>query len=340
MNIHHVLFFCFISALCGDTGLVSARLHIFTGAEGGRGSISCYLHHPNTTKYFCKEECEGDGILVKTEDIRAQNGRFSTEYRGESSGIGVLTVTITNLTMSDAGRYRCGFGTDLAPESYADFELRVSDELQFGNTHFYRTDIEGETIILGCPHTLYSKEKFLCKGECRTVEDVLIETDGNRAQSGRYHIIYFDGSIFGLYVIITNVSKSDTGWYKCGYGKAVSPHSSNAFTVLVIGDPSASSTTPSTLPVTTTQPTAQSDTPETTNQRTVLLAPLIICVVIVIVLSAAVLLLIYKLRRNRSVNIMKLESVHENRPPGSTGVKTIHENVIPGHKDQQHYIYT
>ena len=110
-----------------------------------------------------------------------------------------------------------------------------STELQFGNTHFYRTDIEGETITLGCPHTLYSKEKFLCKGECRTVEDVLIETDGNRAQSGRYHIIYLDGSIFGLYVIITNVSKSDTGWYKCGYGKAVSPHSSNAFTVLVIG---------------------------------------------------------------------------------------------------------
>ena len=119
--------FIFPTALCGDTGLVSARLHIFTGAEGGRGSISCYLHHPNTTKYFCKEECEGDGILVKTEDIRAQNGRFSTEYRRESSGIGVLTVTITNLTMSDAGRYRCGLGTDLAPDSYSDFVIRVSD---------------------------------------------------------------------------------------------------------------------------------------------------------------------------------------------------------------------
>ena len=126
-NDHLCSVFIFPTALCGDTGLVSARLHIFTGAEGGRGSISCYLHHPNTTKYFCKEECEGDGILVKTEDIRAQNGRFSTEYRRESSGIGVLTVTITNLTMSDAGRYRCGFGTDLAPDSYADFELRVSD---------------------------------------------------------------------------------------------------------------------------------------------------------------------------------------------------------------------
>ena len=109
-----------------------------------------------------------------------------------------------------------------------------STELSFGKTHFYRTDIEGEQITLGCPHTVYSKEKFLCKGECKTVEDIIIETDGNRAQSGRYHIIYLERSIFGLYVKITNVSKSDTGWYQCGYGRPLSPHSSNAFTVLVI----------------------------------------------------------------------------------------------------------
>ncbi|XP_030278836.1 polymeric immunoglobulin receptor-like [Sparus aurata] len=318
MNIHHVLFFCFISALCGDTGLVSARLHIFTGAEGGRGSISCYLHHPNNTKFFCKEECRGEGILIRTEDVRAQNGRFSTEYRGESSGIGILTVTIKNLTMSDAGRYRCGLGTDMFPESYADFEVRVSDELPFGKTHFYRTDVEGEQITLGCPHTVYSKEKFLCKGECKTVKDIIIETDGNRAQSGRFHIIYLERSIFGLYVKITNVSKSDTGWYQCGYGRPLSPHSSNAFTVLVIDDPSAPRTTPSVFPV-------------TTNQGKVYRVPLIIFVIIAILLLIAVLLLVYKLKKNKSASIMKLESViHENRPPGSTGVKTIHEGVIPG----------
>ncbi|XP_030278828.1 polymeric immunoglobulin receptor-like isoform X2 [Sparus aurata] len=316
MNIHHVLIFCFISALCGDTGLVSARLHIFTGAEGGRGSISCHLHQPNNTKFFCKEECKGEGILIRTEDVRAQNGRFSTVYRGEySSGIGILTVTIKNLTMSDAGRYRCGFGTDLVPQSYTDFEVRVSDELPFGKTRFYRTYIEGEHIILRCPHTVYSKEKFLCKDKCKTVEDIIIETDGNRAQSDRYHIMYFER--FGLYVIITNVSKSDTGWYQCGYGRPLSPHSSNAFTVLVIGDPSAPRTTPSVFPL-------------TTNQATVYRVPLIIFVIIAILLLIAVLLLVYKLK-NRSADIMKMESVtHENRPPGSTGVKTIYDSVIPG----------
>ena len=119
--------FIFPTALCRDTGLVSAKLNIYTGAEGGNGSITCYLSRPKNTKYFCKEECEAENTLIKTVDIRAQNGRFSTEYRGESSGIGVLTVTITNLTMSDAGRYRCGLGTDLAPDSYSDFVIRVSD---------------------------------------------------------------------------------------------------------------------------------------------------------------------------------------------------------------------
>ena len=118
--------FIFPTALCGDNGLVSAKLNIYTGAEGGNGSMSCYLP-PKNIKFFCKEECKAEGILIRTEDVRAQNGRFSTEYRGESSGIGILTVTIKNLTKADAGRYRSGLGTDLVPESYCNFEIRVSD---------------------------------------------------------------------------------------------------------------------------------------------------------------------------------------------------------------------
>ncbi|XP_036959327.1 polymeric immunoglobulin receptor-like [Acanthopagrus latus] len=335
MNIHHVLFFCFISALCGDTGLVSARLHIFTGAEGGRGSISCYLSRPKTTKYFCKEECEAENTLVKTVDIRAQNGRFSTEYRGESSGRGVLTVTITNLTKSDAGRYRCGLGTDLVQDSYWDFEIRVSDELPFRNTGFARTDTEGENITFGCSGTVYKKQKFLCKDECKTKEDIIIETNGNRTQRGRYSVEYREGSTFGLYVTITNVSKSDTGWYKCGYGRALSPDSSNRAPVLVVGasDPSASWTTQSFTP--------PSVSPVTSNQGTVLLAPRVVCVVVIIALSAAVLLLVNKLKTNRTSDNMNLECFsHENRPPGVTGEECIYENVDPDSKDQHKNYYT
>ncbi|XP_030278817.1 uncharacterized protein LOC115584971 [Sparus aurata] len=263
MNIHHVLFFCFMSALCGDTGLVSAKLNIYTGAEGGRGSITCYISKPKNIKFFCKEECKAEGILIKTEDVRGQNGRFSIEYKRESSGRGVLTVTITNLTKSDSGQYRSGLGTDLVPDKYCDFDIRVSDELPDGNTHFFSTDIEGENITLPCLDDVQSKQKFLCKDECKTEGDIIIETDVNRAQSGRYSIEYREGSTFGLYVIITNASQSDTGWYKCGYGRALSPDSSNTVPVLVIGDPSKPNRTPP--PFSTSVPSASTPTTQSLN---------------------------------------------------------------------------
>ena len=110
-----------------------------------------------------------------------------------------------------------------------------STELLFGNTRFYRTDTEGENITFGCSGTVSGKQKFLCKEECKTDEDIIIETDGDRAQRGRYSVEYIEGSTFGLYVNITNVSKSDTGWYKCGYGRALSPDSSNTYPIFVIG---------------------------------------------------------------------------------------------------------
>ncbi|XP_030278802.1 uncharacterized protein LOC115584964 isoform X3 [Sparus aurata] len=262
MNIHHVLFFCLISALCGDTGLVSAKLNIFTGAEGGNGSITCYPSLSGNKKFFCKKECKADGILVKTKGVRAQNGRFSIKYRTES-GRGVLTVTITNLTKSDAGRYRSGLGTGLIPDSYRNFEIRVSDELPFGNTGFVRTDIEGENITFGCSGTVYSKQKFLCKDECKTEDDIIIKTGANKSKRGRYSIEYIKGSTFGLYVTITNVSKSDTGWYKCGYGRALSPDSSYTFSIFVIGDPSKPNRTPP--PFSTSVPSASTPTTQSLN---------------------------------------------------------------------------
>ena len=110
-----------------------------------------------------------------------------------------------------------------------------STELPYGNTRLFHTDTEGENITFGCLDDVQSKQKFLCKDECKTKEDIIIETNASRAQSGRYSIEYREGSTFGLYVIITNASKSDTGWYKCGYGRALSPDSSYRVPVLVIG---------------------------------------------------------------------------------------------------------
>lgn len=76
---------------------------------------------------------------------------------------------------------------------------------------------------------------FFCKDECKKEEDILIETDQKSLQRGRYSIEYIEGSAFGLYVNITQVTKSDMGQYKCGYGRALSKDSSSiTFTVIVI----------------------------------------------------------------------------------------------------------
>ena len=36
-------------------------------------------------------------------------------------------MTITHLTKSDSGQYRCGLGRELVPDKYTDFEVRVVD---------------------------------------------------------------------------------------------------------------------------------------------------------------------------------------------------------------------
>ena len=128
MTDHQCSLFIFPTALCGGhSGPISAEVPIYAGAEGGNGSIGCYLTKSGSRKFFCKGECKAEDILIKTDEDRAQSGRYHTRYREGSAGKGRLSVTITHLTKSDSGRYRCGLGGDLVPDSYLDFEVRVLD---------------------------------------------------------------------------------------------------------------------------------------------------------------------------------------------------------------------
>eukprot|EP00064_Thunnus_orientalis_P026058 superscaffoldBa00015105_g26519 len=146
-----------------------------------------------------------------------------------------MTVTITQLTKSDSGRYRFGLGGSLVPDAYCDFELTVIDAATLGqNTSFSRAETVGGNVTHGCLHTVYGSRKFFCKDECKKEEDILVETEENRAQNGRYSIEYREGSVFGLHVTITQLKKSDTGWYRCGYGRASSPDSSYTFSIFVV----------------------------------------------------------------------------------------------------------
>ncbi|XP_044206423.1 uncharacterized protein LOC122981752 isoform X4 [Thunnus albacares] len=263
MNIHHVLFFCFLSALQdGNTGLVNA-INLFAGAEGRNGSIHCYFISPGSTKFFCKGECKEDDILIKTDDVTAQSGRYSIRYEDGSSGRRIVIVTITQLTKSDSGQYRCGLSGSSVPDAYWDFVITITDEAALGqNTRFIHTGTVGGNITYGCLNTVNGSRTFFCKDKCNKTEDILVETEENRAQNGRYSIEYREGSVFGLYVTITQLNKSDTGWYRCGYGRTSSADSSDTFPIFVVDAPTTSKPNRTLRPFPTSVPSAS--TPTTT----------------------------------------------------------------------------
>ncbi|XP_075953276.1 uncharacterized protein LOC142955876 isoform X7 [Anarhichas minor] len=121
--------FFFFTALRGrNTGLINAEI-ISTGTEGGNITVGCKFNFSARKKIFCKEPCEEGDILIETEDVTAQSGRYSITYTEGAYPVRstVLYVSITKLTKSDAGKYRCGLHRYLTPSSYQDIEIRVEE---------------------------------------------------------------------------------------------------------------------------------------------------------------------------------------------------------------------
>ncbi|XP_038577462.1 uncharacterized protein LOC119904912 [Micropterus salmoides] len=125
MNMHHVLLFCFLSAaLCGGN---NAETLIRT--EGGSVTAACHFSLFGRRKFLCKDECKEENILIETDSDVAQRGKYSIKYKEGTFPLSstVLYVSITQLTKSDSGRYRCGLERRLLPDAYLEFEIRVTD---------------------------------------------------------------------------------------------------------------------------------------------------------------------------------------------------------------------
>lgn len=326
MNVHQGLFFCIISALYhGNTRLVGA--HLYTGPEGGTASINCYLSLTGVTKFLCRNECDGEGVLIKTDGDSAQSGKYSIEYRNDSSG-GQMSVTLKRLTRSDSGRYICGLGEASVPVSKSFIDIRVLDaSLLDRNSRFVRTNTEGENVVMGCFNTVYGRQKFFCRGECDDEGDVLIETERNTSQNGRYIIEYNKAWSHRLYVTIKQVTKSDTGRYKCGYGRASFPDSFSSFTIRVVD------ANPSWI----LQPTATPSLTPTWFPDHFWIP--VACVSIAFVLFAVFLLLLYKWKIRRSVRgnadavVMEASTIYENMASSSTCGDHIYHGLQPASKD-------
>ncbi|XP_030589617.1 uncharacterized protein LOC115783105 [Archocentrus centrarchus] len=204
------------------------------------------------------------------------------------------------MTASDSGMYRFGLGNSSAPDSYSNFNVRVSNDFH-KNSKFIRAETEGEQIQFGCANAKHGTRKFLCKNPCNNEGNVLIDTTNEKAENGRYRIEYRAGSAFGLYAAITQLTEADTGQYRCGYGNPLTPDSYHTEDIVVIGDSNPAASTP---PTTQTQSFTSgsskrsSDCPDSSLFLAVRLS-----LVGVLLLSVFLLLMyICKIRRNAGLN--------------------------------------
>ncbi|XP_075953222.1 uncharacterized protein LOC142955809 isoform X2 [Anarhichas minor] len=129
MDVRQTLICFFFFTLRGrNTGLINAEI-ISTGTEGGNITVACTFTFSGRKKIFCKQPCEEGDILIETEDVTAQRGRYSITYTEGAFPVRstVLYVSITKLTKSDTGKYRCGLHRSLPLPSYQDIEIRVEE---------------------------------------------------------------------------------------------------------------------------------------------------------------------------------------------------------------------
>ncbi|KAF3696447.1 Polymeric immunoglobulin receptor [Channa argus] len=229
MKILHTLICCFFLSLQdGNFNFVNAQT--FTRIKGTIIRVQCPFSSFGRRKYLCKEPCE-QNILIETTNFNAQSGRYSIRYKKGSN----LHVTITQLTGSDTGQYRCGLGNDNIP-----FGIIVVDALVDGNRGFSedkRVQAKaGENLTVACSFTRTGTSKIICKDPCE--KNLLVQTNGDTDRTGRHSILYLESSEAAfVHVTITQLRDSDSGLYYCGLGSSF-----HGFKIVITEAPSKATT--------------------------------------------------------------------------------------------------
>ncbi|XP_047459051.1 uncharacterized protein LOC125018776 isoform X1 [Mugil cephalus] len=241
--------------------------------------------------------------------------------------------------------------------------------LQDGNTGLVNgriyTGKEGGNITVGCSFTFSGSRRLFCRNKCEE-GNILIDTTEDKAQRDRYSIEYINTGVLSntMYVSITQLKKSDSGWYRCSLDRSFSPESSEDFEITVTEASTAPQPTStlghflttmylsSSLTTTTTQTllsTASSSSSEATKLQETspagFLLVVVVCVpvVVIVLLLPVVLLLIYrkkredcvcwKRRRNSDHNRTEV-AVYENCSPVSACEDSTYQSLNPGSRDQ------
>ncbi|XP_035997988.1 uncharacterized protein LOC105918643 isoform X1 [Fundulus heteroclitus] len=119
---HTLICFFFLTLQDGDTGEPRR------GEEGTNITVQCSFSYFGVRRFFCRETCEGENILIDTTEDSFQRGRYSIQYEDKGYlSADLIYVSITGLKKSDSGRYRCQCDTTWGGTLYEDFDLIVTE---------------------------------------------------------------------------------------------------------------------------------------------------------------------------------------------------------------------
>uniref|UniRef100_A0A8C1B5P0 Ig-like domain-containing protein n=1 Tax=Cyprinus carpio carpio TaxID=630221 RepID=A0A8C1B5P0_CYPCA len=175
---------------------------------GEEVNISCQFPEEHKV-HFCKEDDNHICQNISSSKVTEMSG--SSERNEER----VVTVSISNVSVRDAGVYWCGAETR---DTYLTF-ISLTTKIQLNLMMALIVRHEGESAEIICPYdSIYkSKPKSLCKGKCSTRDrNPLSETVREEKETKTDRLILKDNVTASVFTgSITALTAEDAGKYWC-----------------------------------------------------------------------------------------------------------------------------